>query len=80
MGGKITLVSSKKIVNPQATVVAVTTRVAGATAIAMEVPTHAVDIVVTSNREQATIGQLLTTRQDTTRSFILILLYKSKEL
>lgn len=58
---------------------AVTTRVAGATAIAMEVPTHAVDIVVTSNREEATIGQFLTTREDTTRSFILILLYKYKD-
>lgn len=55
---------------------AVTTRVAGATAIAMGVPTHAVDIVATSNREEATTGQLLTTREDTTRSFILILLYK----
>lgn len=59
---------------------AVTTRVAGATAIAMEGPTHAVGIVVTSNREEATIGQLLTTREATTRSFILILLYQFKEL
>lgn len=80
MAEKLTLVSSKKIFNPQATVVAVTTRVAGATAIVMEVPTHAVDIVATSNREEATIDQLLTTREDTTRSFILILLYKYKDL
>lgn len=58
---------------PQATAVEVTTRVAGAVAIAMEAPTHAVGIAVTSSQEEATIGRLLTAKGDTTRFFILIL-------
>lgn len=69
----------KKFLHPQATVVEVTTRVAGAIVIAMEVLTHAVDIAVTSSQEEATVGQLLTTKEDTTRFFILILPYKVTE-
>lgn len=58
----------------------VTTRVAGAIAIAMEVLTHAVDIAVTSSQEEATIDRLLTTKEDTTRFFILILSSKIREM
>lgn len=51
----------------QATVVAAIARTAGATATAMAAPMHAVDTVVTSNQEEATIDRPLTTREDTTR-------------
>lgn len=59
---------------------AVTIRVVGAIAIVMEVLTHAAAIAVTSNQEEATIGQLLTTKEDTTRFFIVILPYNVEEM
>lgn len=73
----MTVLFLKQFFHPQATTVEVTTRVAGAIAIAMEVLTPAVDIAVTSSQEEATIGQPLTTKEDTTRFFVSILQYKT---